>query len=34
VAQIREQLRDLKRILKLKPSYEVIKVEGGEVIKL
>jgi len=34
LAQIKEQLRDLKRIIKMKPSYEVIKVKGGEVIKL
>ena len=33
VAQIKEQLKDLKRIMKLKPNYEVIKVKGGEVIK-
>ena len=33
LAQIREQLRDLKRILKMEPSYEVMKVKGGEVIK-
>jgi len=34
VAQIREQLRDLERILKMKPDYEVIKVKGGEIGKL
>ena len=34
LAQIREQLRDLERILQMKPNYQVIKVKGGEVVKL
>ncbi len=34
LAQVKEQLRDLERILKMKPNYEVIKMKGGEVVKL
>ena len=33
LAQIKEQLRDLKRILKMKPSYRVIEVKNGELLK-
>jgi len=34
LAQVKEQLRDLKRIMQIKPNYQVIKVKNGEIYKL
>lgn len=34
MAQIKEQLRDLKRILKMSPNNQVIKVKNGEFYRL
>jgi len=30
LAQAKEQLRDLRKILKMKPNYQMIKVKNGE----
>ena len=34
MTQIKEQLVDLKRILKMKPNYQMIKVSNDEFCKL
>jgi len=34
LAQIKEQLRDLESILKLKHNHEVVKVKNGSIYKL